>query len=152
MVEGYIAHITKGRIRIRFPSQKGNNDFFLELMDKLKNENFQNLRVNTLTGSLIIEHDKTNEEILEFMNSQHYFKITDSVRETPESKIIKSVHKNVAYVNDLMKKVSSGALNLRSAILIFLILNATYQIARGHIATIPWYAALFYLYVLISKK
>lgn len=152
MVEGYIAHLTEGRVRIKFSTQRGNEEFFSELIEKLRSENFTNLKANVYTGSLIIEHDRSHQEILEQLKSYPYFKITNSIKETPSHKIIKSVKKNFAYADNLLKKVSSESLDLKSAILIFLIISSLYQIARGNITSIPWYAALFYLHALISKK
>lgn len=152
MVEGYIAHQTRGRVRIKFPSQRGREEFFSELIESLKNENFTNVNANVTTGSLIIEHEMNDQEILEILKNSTHFKITDSAKESPSSKIIKSVKKNFSHVDHLLRKVSSGALDLKSAILIFLIISAIYQIARGNLATIPWYAALFYIHAIISKK
>lgn len=152
MVKGYIAHITQGRIRIKFPSKRGNDEFFHELVASLKNEKFLSVKANSITASLLIEHELSNHEILEILNNSPLFTITSEAFETPESRITKSVNKHIRIANNFLRKLSSGALDLSSAVLIFLILSALYQIGRGNISAMPWYAALFYLHSLITKK
>lgn len=153
MIECYIVHISKGRIRIKIPSAKGNEEFFNFLLEKFKQYEMEiKIKVNVTTGSLVIEHDKTTEEILSFIKSFSIFEIKKSSDLKPRDKIIGSIKKNFDSLDGLIRKVTSEALDLNSAVLLFLITSAIYQIARGNLVSIPWYTALFYLNALISKK
>lgn len=151
MIEGHIAHISQGRIRIKFHQSKGNEELFSFLSDSLKNnETFLNIKTNPTTGSLLLEHEKSTEEIINLLKNLNLFQIKEK-EETPKKKITHSINKNIGYFNRIIRKLSSGALDLKGTILLFLIISALYQIGRGNISSIPWYTALFYLNSLISK-
>ncbi len=151
MIEGYIAHISYGRIRIKFLNSKGNTDLLNFLSDNLKNTGaFINIRTNPTTGSMILEFNNSAEEIINLLKNLNLFQIKKS-EEIPKKRIINSVNKNIGYLNRVIRKLSSEVLDLKSTILLFLIISAIYQIARGNLSAIPWYTALFYLNSLISK-
>lgn len=152
MTEAYIAHISKGRIRVKFSSMKGNEEFFNLLTEKiLQNEALLKIRTNPITGSILIEHEKSTEDIIVLLKNLNMFEIKEA-KEMPKKKIIYSINKNVSYINRIIRKVSSETLDLKSAVLLFLIISAIYQIAKGNLSAIPWYTALFYLNSLISKE
>ncbi|MCX8033757.1 MAG: hypothetical protein N3A00_00385 [Thermodesulfovibrio sp.] len=153
MLDCYIAHISKGRIRLKFPSQKGNVDFFNSLLEKLKQQDIAlNVKENLITGSVVLEHDKTSEELISSLKNLSILKIKDISDENPQNKIINSINTNIGYINSVMRKITSGAIDLKSAVLLFLIISAIYQIARGNLSAIPWYTAIFYLNSLLSKR
>lgn len=153
MIECYIVHISKGRIRIKIPSAKGNEEFFNFLLEKIKkHETEMKLKINITTGSLLIEHDKTTEEVVAFIQSLSIFNVKKGSEIKSSDKIIASIKKNFDYLDRIIRKITSENLDLNSAVLLFLITSAIYQIARGNLVSIPWYTALFYLNALISKK
>lgn len=152
MIEGYIAHISQGRIRLKFPDQKGNEDFFILLSDRIsQSEEVRNVKTNPLTGSILLEHERQPEDIINLLKNLNLFQIIES-KNVSKTKLISSVKKkNIGYLNRIIIKLSSETLDLKSTVLLFLIISAIYQIARGNLSAIPWYTALFYLSSLISK-
>jgi len=152
LIEGYISHISQGRLRLKFPSAKGEENFFSSFLDNIKQaEYFKNIKVNPTTGSILIEHEKTAEEVIGILKDIPFVKIR-RYEENPSKKISQSLSKSFNHLNKIIKKISSGKVDLKSAILLFLLISAMYQIARGNLSSIPWYTALFYLHSLISKE
>lgn len=150
MKEGYIANISPGRIRIKFPSEKGNYEFFNLIIDKIQNANMNIIaRANVLTGSLILEHEAKLDDVMNALNNFSLFKI---VEYSPSKNFQDSISKKIGFIEKITKKITSDSLDLKSLIFIFLLLSALYQIVRGNFSSIPWYTALFYLNALINKK
>ncbi len=152
MIEGYISHISPGRLRLKFPSAKGEENFFSSFLDNIKQaEYFKNIKVNPTIGSILIEHEKTTEEVIGILKDIPFVKIR-KYEENPSKKISQSLSKSFSHLNKIIKKISSGKVDLKSTVLLFLLISALYQIARGNLSSIPWYTALFYLNSLISKE
>ena len=60
-----ICHASPGRLRLRVPGRRGDETYFERARDHLESlDGVKTLRVNPLTGSIIIEHDNLSIDAL----------------------------------------------------------------------------------------
>ena len=66
----YLSHVSKGRLRLRIPSKKRDAAFFSELQAVLSAiPGLDQVKVNPLSGSLLILHSELPEEMASFVKT-----------------------------------------------------------------------------------
>jgi len=62
--EAFITHFITGRVRIKIPSKKGDEAFFLSIKERFSNfPGVQKIKINSLTGSILILHSFDPESL-----------------------------------------------------------------------------------------
>ncbi|HTN44574.1 MAG TPA: hypothetical protein VMN77_12345 [Nitrospiria bacterium] len=155
--EAYITHATKGRVRFKIPSKKGNRAFFSALKDKLPPSGeipgVQRIEMNPATGSVLIVHDLDFKAMDLTIFSGHLeqmglFKLrANGIPGTPVSQNIARTFKGV---NQQIKDFTSGEVDLQSLALLGLLGLGLYQISRGQFM-IPAISAFWYAATLLKE-
>lgn len=69
-----LAHRIPGRVRVRVPSRRKDNEFFQHVERRwLEHDQVQQVEVNVLTGSILFWHESALEPILEFAAEEDLF-------------------------------------------------------------------------------
>jgi hypothetical protein len=143
-------------LRIRFPSQRGNQEYFADLQKALSGyEGAEAVEVNGLTGSLLLVGDELDlRSVLAFGEENSLFtveKAADKPRQRPEhlpGKIVKPLQG----LHHAMGQFTGGNLDLSGLVFLLLLGTGAYQIARGNFGAPPWYTAFWYAFGVFTKQ
>jgi hypothetical protein len=138
----HCVHRTATRIRIRIPSRKGDKTFFTSLQEQLGQfEQVTGSKVNHLTGSVLIFYTGNFTAIAEFAESRNIFSLMKTRRKPTIMGATVATYKNL---DNKLKKLSGGELDLPIAAFLALLGSGVYNIARGRFVVPHWYNAFWY--------
>lgn len=135
----FISHAIPGRMRLKIPSKKGDQLYFEQLVERLADlESIDTIKVRALTGSLVISYSGDIRKTLQKRGIEEgWFVLKNSTAEARET-IDKSsfslpyaVYENV---NNELRVMSQGLVDLPHLAFITLLLLAVRQLLRGQIA------------------
>jgi hypothetical protein len=139
-----IVHQTSERMRLKIPSKKGDELYFLSLKKELsKQKGVEDLEVNPLTGSLLVLHNGNRQDLIHFAESKELFKVAAEEKQHYGSltSIVLGLFNSV---NNVIKDLTKKELDIPAIAFLALISVAIYQIARGNFKAPAWYTALWY--------
>lgn len=146
-----ITHNMEGRLRIRVPSKKRDEPYFAAVKDVLSAvEGVDEVEVTPQTGSVLVFHHTDTEAITQAGASKDLFKINPAP-EVRNTMLHDSVSAQVGKINDRIKELSEGGVDLRGLAFIALLGTGIYQIARGNFTAPAWYTAFWYALGLFGK-
>ncbi len=147
IAEAKLSHSSQGRVRIRIPEKRGNNQYFAKLKNKfMSHDGIHDTKINTAAASVLILSNLSKESVLNFAKENKLFeisvkteksKITAALKNTKpkrnyESGVVrfaKQIHK----VDTAIQHSTYGMLDLTSIVFFSIAGMGIYQIARGHI-------------------
>jgi len=152
--DAVIAHASTGRLRIKIPSQKGNlaalkahGDQFAACPGVLSVE------VNPGTGSILLIHQTTAQEITEYARSKNLFSLVEQLNAAaPSSELYKNLGETFKGFDQEVRKLTSGDMDLTGLVIAALVVVGSAQILSGSARAIPWSAAFWYAYNLYAKR
>lgn len=138
-----IVHITSERLRIKIPSKKGAEEFFVSLKEKFGGcDGIEAVKANPLTGSVFFKHASNADAIAEYALKNKIFKLETS---KPDSA---NLHKRVTEtfngINNSIKGFTGGDMDIAGTAFVALLGMGIYQISRGNFAAPAWYTAFWY--------
>jgi hypothetical protein len=142
--KGYVSHQTPHRVRVRVPGKRRNRTYFADLRDHLlRVPNVERVDVNPATASVLV-HTRTSSHLLEMARQSELLDLEEAFAEESSS-LLERAGLKVDYIEEQLKQLSGGQLDLRNAVFLALIVAALHQILRGNIfhapaATLLWYA------------
>jgi hypothetical protein len=140
----YIAHEIPGRARIRVPSKQGNTEYFDTIHKSLLSyPMIEDIRVNPVAGSIVINHcDHSLEALKQFALENSLF-ILEDMEYKPEV-LLQRASSGLESFDSTIKNLTSGELDLRSVFFILLIGVGIRQLLIGHTvgpaSTLLWQA------------
>jgi hypothetical protein len=138
----HCVHRTATRIRIRIPSRKGDKSFFTTLQEQLDQcEQVTGSKVNHLTGSVLIFYTGNFTAIAEYAVRRNIFSLSKTRRNATIMGATVTTYKNL---DNRLKKLSGGELDLPIAAFLALAGAGVYKIAQGKFAAPAWYTAFWY--------
>ncbi len=146
-----ITHNMQGRLRIRIPSRKRDEAYFAAIKDVLSAvEGVDSIEVTPRTGSVLVFHHTDAEAIAQAGALKDLFKI-NAAPEVRNTMLHDSISAQVSTINDRIKELSEGGVDLRGLAFVALVGTGIYQIARGNFAAPAWYTAFWYALGLFGK-
>ncbi|MDA8241725.1 MAG: hypothetical protein M0Z67_15340 [Nitrospiraceae bacterium] len=147
----FISHRTRSRIRIRVPSKKGDHAFFASVAEKMSAvEGIGTVGANPLTASVLLLHSSDPDRIIERSVAEGFFRIGDAAHTRT------NLHRRVFTAFDTadaaLRDVTGNELDVGGTAFLALVGMGIYQIWRGNIAAIPWYAAAWYALNIFLKS
>jgi Heavy metal associated domain 2 len=137
----HISHTTKGRVRFKVPSKKGNARFFTNIKDTLeKDARVAGVVIDPVTGSVLVSHNADTDSIIKLTEANKFFKIE---RRRPRH-VSNNVVENFKNIDNKLKSVTDGELDLPTVSFLTLAGVGIYEIARGNFAAPAWYTAFWY--------
>jgi hypothetical protein len=148
-----IAHSSKGRLRIRITSQKGNLTALKSLGDQLAAcPGIISIEVNPGTGSILLLHQSTVQEIAEYARSRNLFSFDEQKSsKVPSAELRRNLGDTFKSVDRQIQNLTGGDMDLSGFAMAALIVSGTAQILTGNAQAIPWSASYWYAYHLYSR-
>jgi Heavy metal associated domain 2 len=149
--DAYISHVTSGRFRIRIPSKKGDAAFFQSLKELGGPfPNIHEVTANPVTGSILIKHS-LEPAIMEDL-ARKYFPEQAKQIGSPSSNIHRTVTETYRQVDNKIKKVTGGEMDVGTLSFGALLIMGIYQITRGNFMAPAWYTAFWYAMNIFLKS
>ncbi len=151
--DAVIAHASKGRLRIRIPSQRGHLDALKAAGDQLASfPGIISIEVNPGTGSILLLHQTTVDEIAGYARSKNLFSLVEQKGSSlPSVDIRRSLGETFKSVDRQIQNLTDGDIDLSGAAVAALVVLGSVQILSGNAGAIPWFAAYWYAYHLYSR-
>ncbi len=147
----FISHRTKSRTRIRVPSKKGDNAFFSSVAEKISSvEGVGAVSTNPLTASILLLHSSDSERVIERLGSEGFFRIEDALH--ARTNLHRRISGAFGTADMALRDITGNEIDAGGAAFLTLIGLGVYQIWRGNVAAIPWYAAAWYAFNIFLKS
>lgn len=146
MFPAYVAHIALGRIRIKVPAKRGDNDYFSKLEANLKNcPDIVSVRINPLAASVLVVRNSNGDlkTLADFARKHRLFALKNETP-PPERTVGEILAKRMETLDNLLSAGSRGRLDGQSALLLTFIALGLAQTWRGQIAQ-PAVGFLWYI-------
>lgn len=149
--EAFITHKTKYRARIKIPSKKGDRNYFNNLEQKLSECNgLTNIKVNPVSGSVLVYHSTNIVDILKFALKTQIFNPVDT-KQKPFN-LHSSISKVFGNLNKHFQGLTGGSIDIADAAFLSLLGLGIYQISRGNLSAPAWYTAFWYALGIFSSQ
>jgi hypothetical protein len=148
--EALVAHEIPGRMRMRIPSRRGDQQFFSVLKERLSGlHGIERIETNSLTGSLLLFHHVEKDALAAYASENALFVLQpSSLRADPLSeKVVRSFQQ----IDRHLSSSTGGELDLPSFAFLVLLGVGTYQIIRGNFMAPAWYTAFWYASSVITS-
>lgn len=143
--EAYVVHSMPGRLRLRIPSRRGDDAYFAQVAERLRDARHHDLIVaNPYTGSLLIEGPMAQPGRIGEVSLQHnLFRLCE--RPAAPNPVMWAVGTGWAGVKGVIRRSTSDVLDATSLFILIFIGLGLLQMSRGRFAgpatTMFWYAA-----------
>jgi hypothetical protein len=143
-------------VRIRVPSQKGNDEYFEALRKSLSQyDAAEAVEVNQFTGSVLLLGNRLElDAVAAIGQSNDLFQIGNPVKpalNNPSHLPGKAV-KPLEGLQGAMDQLTGGNLDLSGLIFFLLLGTGVHQILRGNFVAPPWYTAFWYAFGVFTKQ
>ncbi|NTW67366.1 MAG: hypothetical protein HGB21_13835 [Nitrospirae bacterium] len=148
-----IAHASTGRLRIRVPSRKGDIAALKSLGDQLAAcPGILSIEVNPGTGSILLLHQTTVQEIAEHGRSKNLFSLAaPKDAKVPSAELRRNLGETFKSIDRQIQSLTSGDMDLNGFAMAALVVAGSVQLLSGNAGAIPWFAAYWYAYHLYSR-
>ena len=137
----YISHRGPGRLRVKIPSKKGDTAYFSEVKKLFADcKGVKEYKTNPVTGSVLFVHEVDIKAITEFAEGNRLFKLGG--RGSPSFSY--EITENFKNLNEQLKGITRGEMDIPGLAFLTLIGFGIYEVSKGNLAAIPWYAAFWY--------
>lgn len=150
--EALLCHITKGRIRVKIPSKKGDKNYFELVKETFKNSGMiKDITINPTSCSCIIYSDESVDKIKEYAQSKELFNL--KLIDVEKRKIINyTIKQTFGNFDNKIRRFFNNEIDLAGATLIALIGLTVYQIGRGNFSAPAWYTSVWYAFNVFLKS
>jgi hypothetical protein len=145
--QGRVRHFTMGRLRVKIPEKRRDDAFFEIVKERLATwDSIERIEVNPLTASVLVYFPDLGRLFAENALRNDLFALDyDALEADFETPALTEWTKRRWSDADLaVRRWTSGAADLRGAVLVTLLVAGSYQLFRGNIAapaaTLLWYA------------
>ncbi len=139
----YISHHTSGRLRIKIPSKKKDQEYLSRLKEHFSGlEGIENIEFNPLTGSILIIHRVSRERIAEYAMANNLFSLK-GLNSYPAG-LQQRISGTFKSMDTQLKTFTGGEIDIGGLAFLVLLGAGIYQISMGNLTALPWYAAFWY--------
>jgi hypothetical protein len=150
--EAYAVHQSPGRMRLRIPERKRDAAFFLAVGERLAGlEGIEQLRVNPMTGGVLIAHSLPPEAIFRFAEENGLFTLGSSSQPVSQPTAGSGPRRSLTAIGRLFthydrkfRRLTGEQLDISSLVVVGLGLAGLLQLVRGNVAAPAWYTAFWY--------
>jgi hypothetical protein len=165
MIAAYVSHQCSGRLRVKIPSKRGDHGYLNEMKETISAQTgVRTVKINPLTGSLLIIHDLDSDQILRSVTSKKLFsfEVWKSQPTThsklfsingwkPDGKEMPAVQRRMTETYKRIDKyfmtLTRGEINIPGVIFYSLLGLGAYQIYVGNLGlqNIPFLIVIWFL-------
>ena len=147
----FVSHKTGTRIRLRVPSRRKDTGYFASLRDQSPAvRGLRSIETNPLTGSVLLLHSSDPDHIIQTYITGGFFRLGNS--SSTHANLQGRISETFDRIDVALRDVSGNELDIGGTAFLFLLALGGYQIIRGNIIAIPWYAAGWYALNIFSKS
>jgi hypothetical protein len=124
-----VVHSIPGRTRLRATDIKGDASALDALRTAIESAPaVRNVSVSVLTGSLVVEHDGSVEDLTSDLETRGALRVETEVREH----YLAHIHRALAETDERMKQVSNGRVDLETLSFFGFVAGGIYQVFNNH--------------------
>ncbi len=151
MPVAFVSHQTGSRIRIKVPSKRKDINFLTLLLNEISGiEGVNKVEISELTGSILIHHSHDPVSIVETIKTNKL--LTFAGPRYTRTHLHRRVNDAFKEANVAIRDITGNELDVGGAAVLALIGAGIYQVWRGNVAAIPWYAAGWYALNIFLKS
>jgi hypothetical protein len=146
--EAQLTHFTRGRLRLKIRSRKGDAAYFASLRDRLTQFPLvHQVDVNPLTGSILISHGlevtpETAAAIADYTERSGLFRL--STARVGHSPVARTITETFTTVDNRIRGFTNGDFDLPTAATLGLAGFGLFQIGKGNVVAPAWYVVFWY--------
>jgi len=126
-----VTHRSPGRLRLKVPSVRGEEEWFLGTHAKLLTcPEVRGVEVNFHTASLLIHHDGEADAVLSWAQVRGLFEMEDAYQ-GPQLSVAATVRQGLNHFNRALGTASGGTLDINSLLFMTFSTAAIVQLLRG---------------------
>jgi hypothetical protein len=152
--DAVIAHASKGRLRVKIPSQRGNLGALKFYGDQFAScPGVLSIEVNPATGSMLLIHQTSVVELAEYARSKNLFILKEQKSsKEPSADLRRNIGETFKSIDRQIQSLTGGDLDLSGVALAAMIVAGTAEILVGNAGPIPWFTAYWYAFHLYSRS
>jgi len=149
--EGFLAHSTDTRLRIKIPSKRGDRSYFGRLQEECRRFlAYRSVHVSPSAASILLEDEGIDvEAFLQFAETRGFFRLNPEAGAA--APIEKRVLRPLRQFSSRILAFTSGEVDLKKAIFVGLLAIGALQVFRGRLPMPPWYTAFWYAFGIFTK-
>lgn len=141
--DAFLSHMISGRARLKVPSKKGDSVYFKSLQEQFSGySGIQAIKVNPLTGSILIFHSEDIKKIAIYAQDMNIFKLKN--KKYNPTKLRNTISKVFKDMNKKIVNITGGDMDTADIVFLALLGLGIYQISRGNFVAPAWYTAFWY--------
>lgn len=141
--KAFIAHATPGRVRLRVPERRYDDEFFSAVRQQISTwPGIDDVRVNPITASVLVLFSDPAAALL-YAQTSDLFELSDREVVPHEELLADSAGEKMQSTSRWIRELTGGVADPRSIMFVALALAAIYAIYRGNIRT-PAFTLLLY--------
>ena len=149
--EAYIGHKTKGRLRLRVPSKKGDGVYLKKITEEFASlPGIAQVIVNTGTSSVLFLHNLSEDAIMGHLSASGLFRLSGAP--TAQGDVHLGVKGCFREMSGKVEKATGGTMGISEIAFLALFGAGVMQIGRGNFTAIPWYTAFWYALNIFLKS
>ncbi len=171
LVKAYIAHQSRGRIRLRMPERRNHHNSFIAWQNSIEQwPQTQLVEINPATASLLVHHEGSSDSLLEQVNklgleivSQQLVpvkaetgaELVEQPKQVQSLPVWKAVTDQLELVNKKLSQLTGGSIDLPSLLFIALLLQGLIQFIRRPALIMPWDTAWWFalnVYMMVRQQ
>jgi hypothetical protein len=126
-----VVHRTSTRTRLRTRGMKGNVEYFTQIQTALRAmEGVRSVQINPLTESILIEHEKPIDPLLQEAEGRGYLQLETTEAQLPP--YLERLGHALRESDENLEQATTGKVNLDTLAFFGLLAGGIYQVANGH--------------------
>ena len=147
----YVSHKTRSRIRLKVPSKRKDHAFFASLVEKMSSvEGVSAVETYPLTGSLLLLHSSDPDRVIETASVVGRLRFDRNVG--TRTNLHRRVTETFEGIDVALRDVTANELDVGGLAVLTLLGAGIYQILKGNLTAVPWYAAGWYALNIFLKS
>jgi hypothetical protein len=144
--EAQICHQVARRLRLKVPMKKGEGSYFVQIQESLSRmEGIDYLKVNSTTGSIVVHHTASMDEIAEYARAQKLFTLVEKVADpSKEASLARDATRIFRLIDAKVAGFFNGYMGLSELTFVLLMGSGLYQLLRGKLTAPLWHVAFWY--------
>ncbi len=153
--DAVVSHNSRGRLRIKIASLKGEEKALAEWKDQLAQcPGVSSVDISPVTGSILLIHQTSIDAIAEYAKSKELF-LLQQARQI-QGRSSGNLHQNITEtfkgMDEKVRNLTDGDMNLGGMAFVVLVGAGVIQILNGNAGALPWYGAFWYAFNIFLKS
>jgi len=147
----YVSHKTRSRIRLKVPSKRKDHTFFASIAEKMSSvEGVSAVETYPLTGSLLLLHSSDPDRVIETAGVAGGLRFARHAG--TRTNLNRRVSETFEGIDVALRDATANELDVGGLAVLTLLGAGIYQILKGNLTALPWYAAGWYALNIFLKS